>query len=108
MPYKTSAMIFGWILLTSIAHATDGVHTDFDVLCSIFNEAREFPPDNIQQRSDYISDQVDARITSKEVIETFHAMFNMAPDERFELLTMAAEHYTGKTWNCPGANKLLK
>lgn len=81
---------------------------DFETLCTIFGEAIEFESGSIQERADYISEQVDIRISSREVTEIYYALFNVAPGERYNLLAEAAEHYTHEKWNCLPAKQLME
>lgn len=94
------------IVLAAIASAENV--NDFDIACKIFTEAKNTTFIDDEMRNAYVENNIDARIHSKTVKDTYYVVFNLPPEQRYDLVKKAAEHELKRSWGCPAAVVLLK
>ncbi len=71
----------------------------FDEVCQIYTESKNSSmPINIASK--YIMDNIQNRVTSKEVLQAHEAIMQAMGDNRYTLFKGSAEHVLKRTWNC--------
>ncbi|MCI0506740.1 MAG: hypothetical protein L0Z73_11605 [Gammaproteobacteria bacterium] len=81
---------------------------DFDITCVIFTEAKNTTFKNHEALSAYIEENITARVQSKAVKDTYYVIFNLPPEERYDVFKKSAEHELKREWDCPAAKALLR
>ena len=49
---------------------------------------------------------IDSAIYGQDAKKTFSALAQASAEKKYELLTLAAQESTGKTWSCPAFERL--
>ena len=103
-----SVVFFMVILLVSCA--TEKPVNGFDSACLIFKEAttKNLNPEEL---GIYIAEELEklgGQFASKEVNEVFHALFNVAPEERYGLFKQSAEYTLKRDWDCDAIKSLYQ
>lgn len=80
---------------------------DFNSLCALATEAREMSI-SIEESFAYISENIDKRVESKDVIDAYFSLSHVSPAARYEVFEAAAESTLGKEWNCDALKLLFK
>jgi len=81
-------------------------HQDFNTICEIFTESENSSFTN-EQKSDYIDDNVKKRITSKDALQAYSAMFQLDSGSRYDIFKKSAEYSTKHKWECAVMKKVM-
>ena len=82
----------------------------FDSACLIFQEAstKNLNPEAL---GNYIAEELDKMATqaaSEDVKDVYHALFNVAPEDRYGLFKESAESALKRKWDCDVMKKLYR
>lgn len=88
-----------FLLVVGIASA-EGLGNDFRSACGVFEEALSLN-DEPAVMAKYVRENLQYRVDSDEVIETYEAIFLVSPSQRYDLFKEAAEANMDESWDCP-------
>lgn len=71
----------------------------FDQICEIFSRALDSGLSG-EGRSNFINDAVENSVKSGPGKDTYYGIFNLSPEDRYEVFRQAANHYTESEWDC--------
>lgn len=74
----------------------DRVYSDF---CSLVSEAMSLYAD-APTRHEFIKDHLDKKAVSKDTKDAYDAIYQIAPEKRYETLKKAIEKQTDTKWDC--------
>jgi len=55
----------------------------------------------------YIDNNVKNRITEKDALQAYSAIFQLDADTRYDIFKKSAEYSTKREWNCDSMKKLM-
>ena len=93
--------------LNSISAFAKDNNSGFDLICQIYTEARNSSMTK-EQLNNYIFDNVENRVKSKDAIEAHTAVFNLEPKKRYPIFKESAEYSLKKKWECDAVKFLMK
>lgn len=82
------------VLLTSCSG-----YQGFDEICLIYTEAKAQHKTR-ETMSQYIFDNVAARVTSRDALEAHSVIFNLSAADRYKVFKEAAEESLKRKWEC--------
>jgi hypothetical protein len=103
---KQKLTIFAFLLILSIP-ACSSEQSGFNEICNIYTEAKNSSMGK-EQLSEYIFDNVKARVNVKDAIQAHSAIFNLAPQDRYPIFKQSAEHSLKKEWDCLAMKELMQ
>ncbi len=98
--------ILFFVLLLATQNACSTSH-EFDLMCQIFNEASNTSLSRLE-KSQYIFENIDRRISSKIVNDVFTGVLTLDPEVRYDLIKEAAELELKRDWECSSMQILMK
>ena len=90
-----------WLVVSFIASMTIACSSPkgFDEICLIYTEAKEKHGTSVEI-SEYIFDNVEARVNSVPAIQAHSAIYNIASEDRYPIFKESAEETLKREWNC--------
>lgn len=73
--------------------------SSYDQLCGIVEDALQASDDPALQ-AEYIQENIQSRISSKDAREAFELVAQINPEERYRVLQQAVESELGRSWEC--------
>lgn len=87
------------------AYALD--NKGFDEICSIYTEAINSSMLK-EQLSEYVFDNVAARVSNSDALDAHGSIFQLDPAERYSIFKQAAEMSLKRSWDCAAVKELME
>lgn len=100
-------LFFTFLMSIVVSTFAEPEKKDFDAMCALIQDAMELGLEP-QARLTYINNQFDSRVGSKDVKESYDLVFQVSPNQRYQVFKQAVESSLGPTWECPALNEFFK
>ena len=80
---------------------------NYNAMCDLFQDAMKLDL-KPQARLNYINKHFDSKVDAKDVQEAYDLIFQVSPNQRYQVFKQSVESSTAQTWTCPALKDFFK
>ncbi len=109
MTFRSFILLSVGLLFMAYAFSQENTDSDagFEIICQIYTEALNSNMTK-EQRSNYIFNNIESRVRSKDALEAHDVVFQVDPADRYIIFKQSAKIVLKRDWHCKAVEALMR
>ena len=107
MNYRFIVLVLIFFSLVSCSYTEKSVNSDYDEMCVFVADVMTMDISE-QKKFDHIGKYLTERLKSNDMKEAYDLVYQISPDQRYQVFKGAVEESSGEAWNCKALEELFK